>query len=32
MIADIFIYVFTTLFVLTCVFGAIDFYKNFKKK
>jgi hypothetical protein len=32
MIADIFIYAFTALFILVCVFGAIDFYKTFIKK
>ncbi len=32
MLADIFIYAFTTLFIVVCVFGAIDFYKTFIKK
>ena len=32
MLADIFIYAFTTLFIVVCVFGAIDFYKSFIKK
>lgn len=32
MLADIFIYAFTALFILVCVLGAVDFYKSFIKK
>ena len=32
MLTDIFIYAFTAIFVVVCVFGAVDFYKSFIKK
>ena len=30
--ADIFIYTFTAVFIVVCVFGVIDFYKTFINK
>lgn len=31
-LSDLFIIGFTGLFIATCIFGAIDFYKSFIKK